>query len=286
MKKILLLCSALFALLSSFSLQGAIYGADAEGIVLERFGIDGATGGAGNPAETGNSDDSGGEGFLADTASGVDPRGRGNFMSAAALLPDLGNFSSLKTYSQETSVSGDEGYILSEAQTVEAFQWNGAAPATFSITIDLSSSLTPASTVNSDFLGSEGELAVIIGDAGNIFSYFDVIFGRYETWNVDDEDMHIAEVYNVYDADVPDVWSDSVTFTIDPGQTFIVYSRLFSLAIGRGSEADAYNTLDAGFTDGPAGGLLRDSGLVIPEPGALALTGFGGLLLLVARRRR
>jgi hypothetical protein len=254
----LILASALGAQLN--------WGADADGHTAARSGTSGST----SPFFFGNSEDSGGEGAAFDAATGTDARA--TFTSEAALLGDLGTFASLSTR-VETFLNAS-----AEARSVaiESFTYTGASAAEFSLAVNLSGLFENSPNDPSGFAGNFANVYVIFDTFDDSFE--SIRFGAGELWFSETE-TSLAQ------SSLTTVLSDTLTFTVDPDQTFQVYAIALSRMFGEEGLADASSTLTVGFTGGPVEELLRSS--AIPEPGALALLlGLGATSSLLWRRQR
>jgi len=252
---------------ASAQISFSSWGADAYGSIANRSGTSSATSPWNYP-----DDFTGGEGFASDYATAVEERG--TFSSETALLPDLGSFIEIGTYA-ETYLNA---YAQGAANAVEVFTYTGGSTATFSLDVNLSGSLVNSTNDPSDFAGNFADVYVIFEDLG---FYESVIYGQGETWTTDT----FAELEQ---SDPLTHLSETLTFDIDPRDSFTVYAVGYSRMFGENGIADASSTLTVGFSGGPIEALERSSGdlSAIPEPSALAaLLGLMGLVAILRRRR-
>ena len=245
---------------------GGPWGADADGSVANRSG----TSGAGSPFNFGNSETSGGDGVLSDSATINEARG--TFSSSVTLLDNLNSFASISTRAE----TFENATVRGSARAVDTFSYNGAAAAEFSVDINLSGSLVNTTNDPSAFAGNFAEAYAILDT--EFLSYDLIVFGLGEVWSPADSVLDLQQTQST------EILSGTLAFTVDPGQTFTIFSTGTSRMYGENGIADASNTVSAGFSGGPVSELSRVS--PVPEPKAFALAlGLGAVGILLLRRR-
>jgi hypothetical protein len=228
------------------------------------------TSGAGGPFNFGNSEASGGEGVLSDSATLNEARG--TFSSSVTLLDDLTAFASISTRAE----TFENATVRGSARAVDTFSYNGAAAAEFSVDINLSGSLENTPNDPSPVAGNFAEAYAILGTES--LSYDLIVFGIGEVWLPADSVLDLQQTQST------EILSGTLTFTVDPGQTFTIFATGTSRMYGENGIADASNTVSAGFSGGPVSELSRVS--PVPEPKAFALAlGLGAVGILLLRRR-
>lgn len=227
--------------------------------------------GAASPFNFGNSETSGGDGVLSDSATLNEARG--TFSSSVTLLDDLTAFASISTRAE----TFENATVRASAKAVDTFSYNGAAAAEFSVDINLSGSLVNTTNDPSPFAGNFAQAYVILDTES--LSYDLIVFGQGEVWLPEDSVQDLEQTQSTENL------SGTLTFTVNPGQTFTIFATGTSRMYGEDGIADASNTVALGFSGGPVSELSRVS--PVPEPKAFALAmGLGAVGLLLLRRRR
>ena len=189
-------------------------------------------------------------------------------------LPTLGAFGAAKTqFGTHPGYSSDCCYLNSvntSAQALQYYTYTGAAPMLYTLTIELEGA----------FSGLDGSIQAGLTVWSGLNANGEMPLGSF---------IAGAAPISVTEETQGDFTrSESVSFTIDPGQGFYV-SEYLLVSIPRLGEAfaDASHTLSTDFTAGDKSLLAAALPPVapVPEPTTLLLMSLGTVGLLLARRR-
>lgn len=207
----------------------------------------------------------GGQEVAAAAADFTDSRGNG----AASSILSASSGISLPTLRAEAFVTGSgTSSAFGSASGVEGYTYNGAEARTFDLDIMLTGSVFDPTPADGD-TSIDASIYVYSGPGFEFgFDYGTLVF---ELGVVDLAGSQLT----LGNGDT--ALSDSLSFTVQPGQSFFVQAILGASAERDLSSADAFSTLELAFQD--ASDLVAASGTVVPEPSTalLFMLGLAGL---------
>ncbi len=178
------------------------------------------------------------------------------------------------------------------ATGVEAYIYQGAAPATFSVNVNLSGTVTNPAT---DFSRNQARVSIYLSQPELMLQGLpeedpepDLFFQPEFFFTTDRGSLVESGLSPVSDLQLfqggitpdDDILSGTLTWTMNPGDTAYLWAQGSSNAYGPNATSDARNTLTLNFVN--ATGLTALS--AIPEPATSLLGGLGFLMLMCRRR--
>lgn len=170
-----------------------------------------------------------------------------------------------------SSLSSSLGSGFGDAFAVEGYSYVGEGPTIFTIDVSLTGTVVDATPVDLD---TSIDARVVVFQENPFFFSSDYGSLVFELGAVPIDETQLSLTGSATSV------ASSLTFTVNPGESFYVWATLGADAERDLSSADALNTLTMAFQDST--GLTAAS---VPEPGASAMLG-AGVLLLAARRGR
>ncbi|MBK7948247.1 MAG: hypothetical protein IPK00_05800 [Deltaproteobacteria bacterium] len=168
-----------------------------------------------------------------------------------------------------SSVESSLGSGFGDAFAVEGYSYDGAEPSSFTIDVSLTGVVVDSTPVDLDT--SIDARVVVFQEAPFSFTsdYGTLVF-EFGAVPIDETQLRLTGSSTSA--------SSSLTFTVNPGESFYVWATLGADAERDLSSADALSTLTMVFQDST--GLTAAS---VPEPGAMPML-CAGVLLLASRR--
>lgn len=216
----------------------------------------------------------GGEGELTSSNRLVEARGESYGYSALDSSSGL-SVPLIRTFA---STNSGNSAAFGSSVAIEGYTYSGAAPATLSLDASLSGSFL---NMDNNFAGNFAALSIWQSSspfAGDFF--FSTDEGTYLEFGFNNL-AQLSLSQNGIGTD--DLLAGTMSWNVQPGETFYLFARGLSRVYGPNSTADARNTLTMSFQDSTGLSSLS-GGIVIPEPSVALLGLLGGLVIL--RRRR
>lgn len=224
------------------------------------------------------------------TFSGVDGNGAAfaDFSDINNYLPIMG----VKAYSNAEGVGDDltrSSEVSAWATGMHGYTYTGDVTITEGIDIALTGEMGGTTSFGDVELAAR--VMVVLGTGISDFMTGYSAFDEYVFY--DDDGLGLVKLDSSYRGiqvmGSPQTVTDSLSFTLNPGDEFFVWSQLFAQGT-RGGYADGYNTLTMSFVDGtniiPTPSISGGIGEV-PVPAAVWLFGSGLIgLIAVARRKK
>ena len=195
--------------------------------------------------------------------------------AAGAAMLDASSGISLPTLRAQAFVTGSgTSSAFGSALGVEGYTYNGASARTFDLDIMLTGTVFDPTPADGD---TSIDASVSVFGASFFefgFDYASLVF-EFGVTDLGTSDLTLLNGNTSA--------SDTLTFTVQPGQSFFIQTTLGASAERDMSSADAFSTLSLAFQD--ANGLTAASGTVVPEPGTAILFALGLAGLAQSGRR-